>query len=144
MNSHPWLQSWLVIWWIGAHAITAVFAAAPFQQAPVAAPASDPAPLVAAARKLIAEGKVKSARVTIDRPLTHLPLVAGAVLALLVWRQDSQDEGPEPDRTAAGVTDEIVLPGNASRGRRRGHSTPRRTGYAWSSPRAPPGAGSQR
>ena len=29
-------------------------------------------------------------RVTIDRPLTHLPLVAGAVLALLVWRQDRQ------------------------------------------------------
>lgn len=60
-------------------------------------------------------------RVTIDRPLTHLPLVAGALLALLVWRQDRHDEGPRPDRTAAGATDDIILPDNASRGRRRGH-----------------------
>jgi len=60
-------------------------------------------------------------RVTIERPLTHLPLVAGALLALLVWRQDRQDEGPQPDRTAAAATDDLVLPDNASRGRRRGH-----------------------
>lgn len=60
-------------------------------------------------------------RVTIERPLTHLPLVAGALLALLVWRRDRQDEGPGPDRTAAVATDDIVLPDNASRGRRRGH-----------------------
>lgn len=60
-------------------------------------------------------------RVTLDRPLTHLPLVVGAVLALLVWRRNGQDSGPQPDRTAVNATDEIVLPGTASRGRRRGH-----------------------
>ena len=57
--------------------------------------------------------------VTIDRPLTHLPVVVGAVLALLVWRRDHL-AGPRPDPTTA-VTDEITLPDNASRGRRRGH-----------------------
>lgn len=60
-------------------------------------------------------------RVTFDRPLTHLPVVAGAVLALLVWRRDREGGGPHPDRTAAGASDDIVLPENASRGRRRGH-----------------------
>jgi predicted anti-sigma-YlaC factor YlaD len=58
--------------------------------------------------------------VTIDRPLTHLPVLAGAVLALLVWRRD-QSAGPRPDPATTSVTDEIVLPDNASRGRRRGH-----------------------
>ena len=58
--------------------------------------------------------------VTIDRPLTHLPVLAGAVLALLVWRRD-QSAGPRPDPATTAVTDEIVLPDNASRGRRRGH-----------------------
>ena len=60
-------------------------------------------------------------RVTIDRPLTHLPVVVGAVLALLVWRRDSAGGGDQPDRTAAVVSEDIVLPENASRGRRRGH-----------------------
>ena len=60
-------------------------------------------------------------RVTFDRPLTHLPVVAGAVLALLVWRRDREGGGHHPDRTAAGASDDIVLPENASRGRRRGH-----------------------
>ena len=59
-------------------------------------------------------------RVTIDRPLTHLPVVVGAVLAFLVWRRDRSD-GPRPDGTTAMDSDEIVLPENASRGRRRGH-----------------------
>jgi predicted anti-sigma-YlaC factor YlaD len=58
--------------------------------------------------------------ITIDRPLSHLPVVAGAVLALLVWRRD-QSAGPRPDPTTTAVTDEITLPDNASRGRRRGH-----------------------
>jgi len=58
--------------------------------------------------------------VTIDRPLTHLPVLAGAVLALLVWRRD-QSAGPRPDPATTAVIDEIVLPDNASRGRRRGH-----------------------
>ena len=59
-------------------------------------------------------------RMTIDRPLTHLPVVVGAVLAFLVWRRDRGD-GPRPDGTTAMDSDEIVLPENASRGRRRGH-----------------------
>ena len=62
----------------------------------------------------------EAGRVTIDRPLTHLPVVVGAVLALLVWRRD-QRQGTHPDPTAAAATDDIVLPDNASRGRRRGH-----------------------
>lgn len=59
-------------------------------------------------------------RVTIDRSLTHLPVLVGAVLALLVWRQD-RGSGNRPDGTAAVDCDDIVLPENASRGRRRGH-----------------------
>lgn len=59
-------------------------------------------------------------RVTLERGLTHLPVLVGAVLALLVWRRD-RPGGPRPDRTAPVLSDEIVLPDNASRGRRRGH-----------------------
>lgn len=55
---------------------------------------------------------------TVDRPLTHLPVLVGAVLALLVWRRDRASSGPGPDRSAA---DDIELPENASRGRRRSH-----------------------
>ena len=62
----------------------------------------------------------EAGRVTIGRPLTHLPVVVGAVLALLVWRRD-RGKGTHPDPTAAAATDDIVLPDNASRGRRRGH-----------------------
>lgn len=58
-----------------------------------------------------------------DRPLTHLPVLAGAVLAVLVWRRDSPGSGPGPDAAAA-APPEIVLPDNASRGRRRGHLRP--------------------
>lgn len=60
-------------------------------------------------------------RVSFDRPLTHLPVVVGAVLALLVWRRDRGSDGHRPDRTAEVVSDEIAMPENASRGRRRGH-----------------------
>lgn len=56
--------------------------------------------------------------VGVDRLLSHLPVVVGAVLALLVWRADRPESGPEPDRA---VTDDIVLPETASRGRRRSH-----------------------
>lgn len=58
-------------------------------------------------------------RVTGDGVLAHLPVAVGAVLALLVWRRGRTD-GPHP-KPQATVTDEIVLPDNASRGRRRGH-----------------------
>lgn len=60
-------------------------------------------------------------RVSFDRPLTHLPVVVGAVLAILVWRRDRGSDGHRPDRTAEVVSDEIALPEDASRGRRRGH-----------------------
>ena len=59
-------------------------------------------------------------RVTVERPLTHLAVVLGAVLALLVWR-GARTPGGQPDPTAAAVTEDIVLPDNASRGRRRRH-----------------------
>lgn len=62
-------------------------------------------------------------RVTADRILTHLPVLVGAVLAWLVWRP-AQPDGRRPDHTAATGDDEIVLPNNASRGRRRGHLRP--------------------
>lgn len=64
-------------------------------------------------------------RVTLDRALTHLPVLAGAVLAVLVWRRYTAG-GPAPDASAVrgAITDDIVLPGNASRGRRRGHLRP--------------------
>jgi predicted anti-sigma-YlaC factor YlaD len=60
-------------------------------------------------------------RVGIERPLTHLPIVVGALLALLVWRRDHSRGRPRPDQTDMTASDEIVLPENASRGRRRGH-----------------------
>lgn len=60
-------------------------------------------------------------RVGIERPLTHLPIVVGALLALLVWRRDHSRDRPRPDQTDMTASDEIVLPENASRGRRRGH-----------------------
>ena len=63
-------------------------------------------------------------RVTLERPLTHLPVVLGAVLALLVWRRDREGGGDQPDRTSATASADIVLPENASRGRRRGHLRP--------------------
>ena len=62
-------------------------------------------------------------RVTADRLLTHLPLVAGGLFAWIVWRQGRPD-GNHPDQTVIADSDEIVLPENASRGRRRGHLRP--------------------
>lgn len=59
-------------------------------------------------------------RVSLDRALSHLPVLVAAVLAVLVWRRDHA-EAPHPDTTASVLTDEIDLPENASRGRRRGH-----------------------
>ena len=59
---------------------------------------------------------------SITRMLTHVPVVLGAVLAILVWRGNASPR-PAPDETAGGEPD-IVLPQNASRGRRRGHLWP--------------------
>ncbi len=59
--------------------------------------------------------------VTAARVLTHLPVVLGAILALLVWRRTVT---PGPEQRAAESEPDIVLPHNASRGRRRGHLWP--------------------
>lgn len=61
-----------------------------------------------------------SGSVTAVRVLTHLPIVAGAALAVLVWRRDD----PPPAPSEAVAAPDIVLPQNASRGRRRGHLWP--------------------
>ncbi|MBO0882129.1 MAG: zf-HC2 domain-containing protein [Mycobacterium sp.] len=59
--------------------------------------------------------------VTIARITTHLPVVVGAVLAFLVWRSSS---APRPTPGGIATESDIVLPQNASRGRRRGHLWP--------------------
>lgn len=59
--------------------------------------------------------------VTPVRMLTHLPVLLGAILAVLVWRESSAS-GPEPSQHASDL--DITLPHNASRGRRRGHLWP--------------------
>jgi predicted anti-sigma-YlaC factor YlaD len=61
--------------------------------------------------------------VTTDRILSHLPIVVGAVLAFLVWRRERPGD-PQPDSRELTDSAEIVLPDNASRGRRRGHLHP--------------------
>lgn len=62
-------------------------------------------------------------RVTVDRVLTHLPVLAGVALAWLVWRRAGPG-GRFPDRSVTAESDEIVLPQNASLGRRRSHLRP--------------------
>ena len=62
-----------------------------------------------------------SGAVTATRVLTHLPVVLGAILAILVWRHTAS---PRPESRVAESEPEIVLPDNASRGRRRGHLWP--------------------
>ena len=59
--------------------------------------------------------------VTATRIATHVPIVLGAVLATLVWRGAMR---PRPAPRAAEHQPDIVLPRNASRGRRRGHLWP--------------------
>lgn len=64
---------------------------------------------------------------TLGRGLTHLPVVAGTVLALLVWSRGTPGgHAPDQDRAATdgGACDDIVLPDHASRGRRRSHLRP--------------------
>lgn len=64
-----------------------------------------------------------SGAVTVARIASHLPVLVGTALALLVWRS-ARSHGPEPSSGAAEGPDEIALPGNATRGRRRGHLHP--------------------
>ncbi|MBJ7462188.1 MAG: zf-HC2 domain-containing protein [Mycolicibacterium sp.] len=59
--------------------------------------------------------------VTLTRALTHIPVLVGACLALAVWRRTSTGP-PTPEHSHRDA--EIVLPQNASRGRRRGHLWP--------------------
>lgn len=59
--------------------------------------------------------------VTVTRVLTHAPLVLGAVLAILLWRSTT---GPRSAPRGAASEADIVLPPEASRGRRRGHLWP--------------------
>ena len=62
-----------------------------------------------------------SGAVTATRILTHVPVVLGAILAALVWRRT---RGPHPETKTTATEPDIVLPGEASRGRRRGHLWP--------------------
>jgi predicted anti-sigma-YlaC factor YlaD len=62
-----------------------------------------------------------SGAVTTARMLTHLPVVIGAILSIMVWRSSS---APRPTPSRAAAEPDIVLPQNASRGRRRGHLWP--------------------
>lgn len=62
-----------------------------------------------------------SGAVTAVRIVSHVPVVLGAILAVMVWRTSSHPR-PAPDAVAA--EPDIVLPHNASRGRRRGHLWP--------------------
>jgi predicted anti-sigma-YlaC factor YlaD len=59
-----------------------------------------------------------SGTATTRQMLTHLPVMIGAVLAIMVWRSRPAPR-PTPDNIAA--EPDIVLPQNASRRRRRGH-----------------------
>ncbi|MCV7075753.1 zf-HC2 domain-containing protein [Mycobacterium szulgai] len=62
-----------------------------------------------------------SGAVTAARILTHVPVLIGAVLAIAVWRSGS---APRPPLDGVADDADIVLPPNASRGRRRGHLWP--------------------
>lgn len=64
-----------------------------------------------------------SGAVTPLRALSHLPVLAGTVLALLVFRA-RRAETPDPHIRGEVDTEQITLPPNASRGRRRGHLWP--------------------
>lgn len=59
--------------------------------------------------------------VTLARVLTHIPVLVAACLAIVVWRRTSTSP-PTPEHSHREA--EIVLPQNASRGRRRGHLWP--------------------
>ena len=72
--------------------------------------------------------------VTPLRVISHVPVLAGTVLAILVWRRE-RSLHPDPHAAAAtgpddtvatdsAAVDDVALPHNASRGRRRGHLWP--------------------
>nr|WP_276050600.1 zf-HC2 domain-containing protein [Mycolicibacterium elephantis] len=65
-----------------------------------------------------------SGEVTGVRVFSHVPVVLGTLLALLVWRHDGRRPHPTPRAGVSPEPTDIVLPQNASRGRRRGHLWP--------------------
>lgn len=69
---------------------------------------------------VIADGVIGA--VGVERMASHLPALLGTLLALLVW-WTSASSGPGGTQGRVEV-DEITLPDNASRGRRRGHLWP--------------------
>ena len=60
-------------------------------------------------------------QVTAIRVFSHLPVIVGAVLAALVYRQFRVTKRTPPAASSEDADSDIVLPDNASRGRRRGH-----------------------
>jgi predicted anti-sigma-YlaC factor YlaD len=68
-------------------------------------------------------GDLASGAVTVVRILSHLPVVVGTALALLVWRT-TRPTKPGPRSSAVPASEDVVLPANAARGRRRGHLHP--------------------
>ncbi len=68
---------------------------------------------------LVADGL--SGDVTSARMLSHLPVLLGAVLAMLVWREEA---APPPAPQRVDEQSDITLPQHAARGRRRGHLWP--------------------
>ncbi|MEY8015880.1 zf-HC2 domain-containing protein [Mycobacterium servetii] len=68
-------------------------------------------------------GDLASGAVGVSRLLTHLPVLVGTALALLVWRATRPSE-PTPRSSGVQEPDDLVLPENAARGRRRGHLYP--------------------
>lgn len=70
-----------------------------------------------------AVGDLVSGAVGVSRLLTHLPVLVGTALALLVWRVTSPNE-PTPRSSGVREPDDLALPENAARGRRRGHLYP--------------------
>lgn len=58
--------------------------------------------------------------VTTMRIWSHVPVVLGAILAVMVW----QSSRPRPTPNPVPADTDILLPDNASRGRRRGHLWP--------------------
>ncbi|MCB0930551.1 MAG: zf-HC2 domain-containing protein [Mycobacterium sp.] len=62
--------------------------------------------------------------ISVHHALTHLPVLAGAVLTWMVWHRH-RPGGPDPSLTSsAGTGDTIVLPDKAALGRRRYHLYP--------------------
>lgn len=62
--------------------------------------------------------------VTLARILTHLPIVVGTALTLLVWRAARRTEPSPLSGAVPSPDDRLVLPAKGTRGRRRGHLCP--------------------